>query len=408
MAFKLQSGRSKSGENTKFLGHISLEVERYDFEKNAVEGINIVDGSAMRIRMPSVEEFAALHVNRNNFDTDEKRLTEAKRQTKKQPTVESMAEKVKVGAVMQMQNVKIDRNGDNVARWMKGVTTDPANQAGLSAMIEINVPRDENEDNPTRNAIIVQVDEAFRPSSDNLDAISNALSNNAEKGMSIPFDAKTGLTVAASTGEENMGFRLMTGWDKTNETPITGLEANVTRPAYDNREAMAQTLLAASVGIKFDDLKEPVNAGEYDRDYHAGLYDAVTEKEVQVGVAPTITGRLMQFVREDVMDGEMKEKAGKGAKLSNRGYFPAHIGLEQGSVIPDSNSRYPTSVRQVLQAEAFLKPTTDKTHSAVWSGEIAGRITDVASTKEAELEAAKAKTNDQSKDRSADMGQPSM
>lgn len=407
MAFQLQSAR-KSGSSTQRIGHIALAVDKFDKETNAVKGHDITTGEAMTIRMASKDEFAALYVNRDRFDTEDKRKTEAARQTRKQPSATSMEEKVSEGAVMQMQNVMIDNKGDYVARWANAVITDSSNQAAMSAMIEVNVPRNDEVDNPRRNANIVQVNEAFVPNTDNLSQIDNMLANNRDGGMDFAFEAKTGVTVAVSTGENTEGFRLMTGWDKEEGKAIEGLEANVTRQPYDFREANAQTILAASAGISFDDLKSPVQADGYDRDYMQGLYEAVKDKAVDVSVAPTIQGPLMPFVRDRVIESELKQEEGKGAaKLSNRGYFEAHIGLQQGDLKPDSNERYMTGIREVA-ATGFLRPTNDKQHTPVWSGEIAARIADVAATKQQAVEAAKAKTNDQGKDRSADMGQPTM
>jgi len=409
MAFKLQSGNGKSG-NIKRVGHIALAVEEFDTEKNAVSGYDISSGESVTVRMPSTKEFAALFVNRDRFDTEEKRLTEAARQTRKQPTAASMAEKVKEGGVMQMQNVVRDNNDDLVARWANAVITDPSNQAAMSAMIEVNKPRDDKPDAPRRSATIVQVDEAFVPSPEKLDAVENLLSNNKDGGMAFNFEAKTGVTVAVSTEEESKGFRLMTGWDADEKASIQGLEANVTRQPYDFREANAQTLLAAKAGIPFEQLSAPEKQDGYDAEYLSGLYEAVQNGDVDVSVAPTIQGNLMPFVRDRIIDSELRQDEGKGARLSNRGYFEAHIGLEQGKTIEDSNDRYPTGVREVA-ATGFLRATNDEKFTPVWGGEIAARIADAAATKqEAELEAAKKMQNEQERSRTAgqEFGQPAM
>lgn len=409
MAFKLQSGNGKTS-NINRVGHIALEVDEFDKDKNAVHGTNIATGESMTIRMPSTKEFAALFVNRDRFDTEEKRLTEAARQTRKQPTASSMAEKVKEGGVMQMQNVVIDNNGDHVARWANAVITDPANQAAMSAMVEIYKPRDDKPDKPMRTATIVQVNEAFVPSPDKLDAVENLLSNNRDGGLPFSFDAKTGVTVAVSTEDESKGFRLMTGWDSENEVVIEGLQENITREPYDFREANAQTMLAAKAGIPFEDLKAPSKTEGYDPEYLGSLYEAVQNGDVDVSVAPTIQGKLMPFVRDRVIDSEVRQDGGQGARLSNRGYFEAHIGIEQGGLVEGTNERYPTGIREIANT-GYLRATNDEKFTPVYGGEIAGRIADAAAAKqEAELQAAKKMQHEQGRSRTADQdfGQPAM
>lgn len=410
MAFKLQSGNTNA-RKTKRVGYIALAVDNFDTEKNAISGYDISSGESLTIRMPTTKEFAALFVNRENFDTDEKRLNEASRQTRKQPTAASMAEKVKEGGVMQMQNVVRDNNGDLIARWANAVITDPSNQAAMTAMVEVIKPRNDNPDAPRRAANIVQVNESFVPSPDKLTTVDNLLSNNKDGGMAFNFEAKTGVTVAVTTEEESKGFRLMTGWDPEEKAPIQGLEANVTRQPYDNREANAQTLLAAKAGIPFERLSAPEKEDGYNAEYLNELYEAVQNGKVEVSIAPTIQGNLMPYVRDRVIDSELRQEQGNGAKLSNRGYFEAHIGLEQGNTIKDSNDRYPTGVREIATTTGFLRPTTDDKHTPVWAGEIASRIADVAITKqEAELETTKKTQNEQERSRtvSQEFGQPAM
>lgn len=409
MAFKLQSGNGKSS-NINRVGHVALEVDEFDKDKNAVHGTNIATGESMTIRMASSKEFAALFVNRDKFDTDEKRMTEAARQTRKQPSATSMAEKVKEGGVMQMQNVVIDNNGDHVARWANAVITDPSNQAAMSAMVEIYKPREDKADKPIRTATIVQVSDSFVPVPDKLDAVENLLSNNRDGGLPFSFDARTGVTVAVTTEEESKSFRLMTGWDKDNEVVVAGLQENVTREPKDFREANAQTLLAAKAGIPFEDLKAPSATEGYDPQYLGSLYEAVQNGDVDVSVAPTIQGKLMPYVRDRVIDSEVAQDKGKGARLSNRGYFEAHIGIEQGGLVEGTNERYPTGVREIANT-GYLRATNDEKFTPIYGGEIAGRIADAAAAKqEAELQAAKKMQNDQERSRTADQnfGQPVM
>ncbi|SFU94443.1 hypothetical protein SAMN04488527_1471, partial [Aliiroseovarius crassostreae] len=394
--------------------HVAMQVDEFDVEKNAVHGHDINTGESVTVRFPSSpKEFAALFVyDKDKFDTDEKRENEARRQMRKQPSAESMAEKSKPGSIVQMQNVVKNRNDELVARWGKAVTTSPENQAGFTALVEVRKPYNDNETNPRRSANIVFVEDSFVPGEANLDKLESLLSNNRDGSLPFAFDAKSGVTVAVSTEEEAKGFRLMTGWDDEAREPINGLRENILRQPYDFREANAQTLLAAKVGIPFENLQAPEKADDgYNPEYLASLYDAILDSNADVSVGPTLQGNLMQYVREDVMDSEQREKIGKGSRLSDRGYFPAHIGVEKGGQIPDTNKTYTAGIRQILPTERFLTKTTDDRFMAVYVSEVAARISDVALTKqEAELEAAKKMQNEQERSRTAgqEFGQPAM
>lgn len=409
MAFKLQQGGGKSS-NIDRIGHIAVQVDEFDKDNNSVKGFDIATGESVEVKMPTTKEFAALFVNRDRFDTDDKRLQEAARQTRKQPTATSMAENVKEGGVMQMQNVVRDINDDLVARWANAVITDPSNQAAMSSMIEINKPREDDPERPLRMATVVKVEDSFVPSPDKLDEIENLLSNNRDRMLEFNFDARSGVTVAVSTEEESSAARLMTAWDKDAGAAIEGFEANVTREPRDFREATAQTVLAAKGGVAFDQLTPPSAKDGYDPEYQKALYEAVQEGEVEVAVAPTIQGSLMPFVRDRVIDSEVAQEAGKGARMSNRGFFPAHIGIEQGGLKPDSNERYSTGIREVAAA-GWLRATNDEKFTPVYSGEIAAQIADKAAQRqEVELAAAKSVEADSGKARDVeqDYGQPSM
>lgn len=409
MGFKMSSLSTKKTRNEN-LGHIALEVDTFDTEKNAFSGVNIETGEAMTVRMATRDEFAGFYVSRNKFDTEDKRKTDAARQMRKQPSAASMADKVEVGSVLQMQSVFKLENGDHIARWVKSVTTSPENQAAMTAMVEINKPYDDDETKPVRKATAVLVDETFTPEGqgarENLD---NLLTNNGEGRLPFDFAANTGVLVAFSNDEETQGYRLMTGYQEVGEgeekkyEPILGLEENITRQPYDVRDAIAQTTLAAVTDVPFEDLQAPSKTDDYDPDALRGLYDAVKAGELEVSAAPVVQGRLMPFVTDDVVASESAEKMNKGASLSQRGFFPAHFSLQLGDTKPESNERYATSFRDILQKEKWLRPTTDDKFTPVYSGEVAGRIADRAGQireREAALLVEQNKTANTEKDQS--------
>jgi hypothetical protein len=404
MAFKFKPEPKK--QSPKTLDHVSLEIESLDRDTNTFNGVNMETGEQMSIRMANVDEFAR-HYAPRRIETDAERQAWAERSIAKQPSAKDQSRKGDIGGVIQMQNVKELPNGDHIARWNNYLTTSPDNQAAFAAEVEIFHRERKNEHNETRSwrdIKAILVDDAF-PMEDPSSAakVENLLSNNSQRLLPMDFDVKTAAVVVLTIdGDEEKRYgRVFTEYDKEAKRSVLGADHNITRPTTSSYEALGQLALAATMDIPFERLQHGNVQGGDDPEYARAMYDAIQSGDVKVSVAPQIQGNVMKHLDDELVATKDSPKG-----FANRGFFQAHVGMEKGGLIKDSNEVYDGSFRQILDSSF----TADKTSTNFVQrniGEITSAIADSADRKREMMpkpQAEQAKEQDQEAAFGASMG----
>lgn len=351
--------RGQRNSNSDFIGNVVLQVQEFDFGKNAATGVT-TDGEVMTIRLADAKEFADMFVNRQRYTTEDARTRLARSQTSNRPNMEGLNQKITEGfGAIQFQSVKRLDNDELVARWMESVATSPEDSF-VRAQVRIPIPKSNEEtagQNDRRRADIVLENTATVATMETLDQFtSNKITG--DDGRELPGDIRSAVVVAVQSVDdptETPTNMVWASWDRDNREFKSGGEALFERPLNThNWETMVP--LAAQVGIDFKDLKFDNGVNAQDRGTNApGLYDATKAGNIKVVVAQGFTAEIMPRLTGDLVKSEQAafDSEGRKATMSNREFFEADIGLRSREGNGDYNAQ--TSVKQIL-ANEFLPP----------------------------------------------------
>lgn len=354
---------SNDGPRSENIGNVTLKIESFDHATNSATGVTR-DGEAMTIRLANKAEFADMFVNRNVHTTEDARNRLATKQTGNRPDTSALQVKMDEGeGSIQFQSVRKMPDGQLVARWMESVAT-TAEDSYVNAMVRIPIPRTNAEtagDMERRRADVVMVDSSTAATMASLNEFTlNRVPG--DDGKQLDAASRGAVLVAIQSVDDpsdTSATLVWTGWDSDAKRPVDGGRALFDRPLNEfNFEHMVA--LAAQVGVPFDDLKfdnQRVNADS--RTAVAALYDETQKGNFKVAIAPGFSAETMPRLTESVVKAEKNaaESEGRQAMMSNRGFFPADIGirLREGSDgFPDQ-----IAVKQILPNEILAPKASD-------------------------------------------------
>lgn len=361
--YTIGGASSNDGPRSENIGNVTLKIESFDHAANAATGVTR-DGELMTIRLANKAEFADMFVNRNHHTTEDARNRLAAKQTGNRPDTSALQAKMDDGeGSIQFQSVRKMPDGQFVARWMESVAT-TAEDSYMNAMVRIKIPRTNAEtagDSERRRADVVLLDSSEAAS---MEALNRFTLNRVDGDDGKTLDAATrGAVLVAIQSVDNPSASsatlVWTGWDKNAKRPVDGGRALFDRPLNEfNFEHMVA--LAAQVGIPFDDLKfdnQRVNADK--RAAVAGLYDETRNGNFKVAIAPGFSAETMPRLTERLVKAEKTaaESEGRQAMMSNRGFFPADIGIR----IREGSDGFPDqiAVKQILPNEILAPKVSD-------------------------------------------------
>ena len=358
--------RQRSGDNDKsseYLGNIVLAVESYDHEANAVTGVT-ADGETMTIRLSSAKEYADIYVNRRQHTTQDARERIARKQTGARADTGTFRMKLDDGeGTIQFQSVRKLDNGELIARWAESLTTN-AKESYVRAQVHIPIPTSNQETsgrNDRRRVNIVLPDTASPATRENLDIFTqNRVTGDDGKELAGQIRSAVMVAVQAADDPTETPTRLVwTSWDSQAKSFKAGTDALFEKPLSKmNWEIMVP--LAASVGVKFNDLKFGSDVSGGDRNANApALYDATMAGNIKVVIAQGFNAEAMPRLTEELvkMEKEAHESEGRKPMMSDRGFFAADVSLRsrEGAV----GFHAETSVKQILKNEV-LQPAASQ------------------------------------------------
>ncbi len=358
--------RQRSGDNDKsseYLGNIVLAVESYDHEANAVTGVT-ADGETMTIRLSNAREYADIYVNRRQHTTQDARERIARKQTGARADTGTFKMKLDDGeGTIQFQSVRRLDNGELIARWAESLTTN-AKESYVRAQVHIPIPTSNQETsgrNDRRRVNIVLPDTASPATRENLDIFTqNRVTGDDGKELAGQIRSAVMVAVQAADDPTETPTRLVwTSWNSEAKSFKAGTDALFEKPLSKmNWEIMVP--LAASVGVKFNDLKFGSDVPGGDRNANApALYDATMAGNIKVVIAQGFNAEAMPRLTEELvkMEKEAHESEGRKPMMSDRGFFAADVSLRsrEGAV----GFHAETSVKQILKNEV-LQPAASQ------------------------------------------------
>lgn len=361
--YNLGGTQNNNGPRSENIGNVTLKIESFDHGTNSATGVTR-DGEAMTIRLANKAEFADMFVNRNVHTTEDARNRLAAKQTGNRPDTAALQSKMAEGeGSIQFQSVRKMADGQLVARWMESVAT-TVEDSYVNAMVRIPIPRSNEEtagNVDRRRADVVMLDSSTAATMGSLNEFTlNRVPG--DDGKLLDAAARGAVMIAVQSADDpsdTLATLVWTGWDKEAKRPIDGGRALFDRPLNEkNFEAMVA--LAAQVNIPFDDLKfdtQRVNAES--RTAVSALYDLTRKGEYKVAIAHGFSAETMPRLTESVVKAEKNafESEGRQAMMSNRGFFPADIGLRAR----EGSDGYPDqiAIKQILPNEILAPKSSD-------------------------------------------------
>ncbi|MBE0599940.1 MAG: hypothetical protein IH568_01355 [Burkholderiaceae bacterium] len=361
--------RQRTGDNDKsseYLGNIVLKVESYDHEANAVTGIT-ADGEALTIRLSNAKEYADIYVNRRQHTTQDARERVARKQTGARADTGTFKMKLDEGeGTIQFQSVRKLDSGELIARWAESLTTN-ANESYVRAQVHIPIPTSNEETSgrsERRRVNIVLPDTASPATRDNLDIFTqNRFTGDDGKELAGQIRSAVMVAVQAADDPTETPTRLVwTSWDSEAKSFKAGTDALFEKPLSKmNWEVMVP--LAASVGVKFPDLKFGNDVSGGDKGTNApALYDATVAGNIKVVIAQGFNAEAMPRLTEELvtMEKEAHDSEGRKPMMSDRGFFAADVSLRSREGGDGFNAE--TSVKQILKNEV-LQPAASQSYA---------------------------------------------